>query len=169
MKVAIVNHGAPGSGMTTMAIAIQASLKVNGISCKIHSTDDFFMEDGEYKFNHLHLSRFHNMNLGRFKQSIQNGVECVICDNTNLVRKHVKPYVDYAEENGYIVVEVYYHTDEVSAHIARCPIEIPRGSMKKYVDMADNGYRLNAFRLSVSPENYYTDLVKIPKLIKKLF
>jgi NEDD4-binding protein 2 len=69
----------------------------------IFSTDDFFVRDGEYKFNPAALGHAHCWNQVRAIQSMIAGTELVIIDNTNTQAWEAKVYVQAAINLGYKV------------------------------------------------------------------
>lgn len=93
-------RGVPGSGKSTVARQLAGK---NGI---IHSTDDFFMVDGEYRFNPDKLREHHDANHKAFCESVAAGAKVVICDNTNTQPWQYERYVKSAEEADYMVVFV---------------------------------------------------------------
>lgn len=126
MRVAFIMGGVPGSGKSTAARAIaQSQTDVPGefwtednvtyygvryidgrvdIKAAIHSTDEYFMRDGVYRFNPKLLGKNHNANYKAFRTSLTDGIPIVICDNTNTQRKEWGKYAREAEQQGYIVV-----------------------------------------------------------------
>lgn len=98
-----VMQGIPGSGKSTLAKMIFDSILSSGGACVICSTDNLFMVDGVYKFNPSKLGEYHSINLERSKEYMDQGYS-VIVDNTNIYRKHCKPYVSYAVSKGIPVV-----------------------------------------------------------------
>ncbi|MCA9363772.1 ATP-binding protein [Candidatus Kaiserbacteria bacterium] len=90
-------RGVPGSGKSTIARRLAGE---NGV---IHSTDDYFMVDGEYRFDPEKLREHHDANHKAFCESVIAGFEVVICDNTNTQPWHFKRYVESAEKAGYMV------------------------------------------------------------------
>ena len=87
MKLLVIMTGLPGSGKSTIAKLLQEDLIAKDISCTVHSTDDYFMnEKKEYNFNPSLLSKFHMLNL----QSVQSSdAQVVIVDNTNLIHEYL--------------------------------------------------------------------------------
>lgn len=117
MKSAVIMIGLPGSGKSTRAKQIANTCASNGYSCKIHSTDDYFMINGKYCFNAKKIGYHHRLNQEAFCKSIDAGVDCVIVDNTNIRQRDRDIYATYAESKGY---EVQYEvvgefTDEFVA------------------------------------------------------
>jgi len=101
MKTAYIMRGLPGSGKSTVARQIAE----NRLST-IHSTDNFFMVNGEYQFNPSKLREYHAKNLAAFTKSCEDNTPVVICDNTNTQEWEYEQYIKAAEENGYCVAIV---------------------------------------------------------------
>lgn len=95
----ILMRGVSGSGKSTLArkIAEEHDLSV------IYSTDDFFMVDGEYRFDPKRLGEFHAANVKRTQESMADKCACIIIDNTNTQAWEMKSYVELAAEYGYAV------------------------------------------------------------------
>ena len=94
MKTLIVMRGLPGSGKSTLA----KQLVGEGIIC---STDDFFMVDGEYKFNLANLGLFHKKNLESVIEAMQAEITPIVLDNTNTIAWECKKYIEAAIKYGY--------------------------------------------------------------------
>jgi len=92
--------GLPGSGKSTRAKEIVKNLN-EGIDYAVHSTDSYFMINGVYNFDFKKLGYHHRLNQEAFKKSVEAGIACVICDNTNIRAKDRKDYVLTAQANGY--------------------------------------------------------------------
>lgn len=99
-------RGISGSGKSTLANKLKVEVKESGNHAIVLSTDDYWMEDGEYKFDITRLSEAHKWNLNRAEASISyvNEYDCVIIDNTNIVWKDFKKYVQLAIENDYDIM-----------------------------------------------------------------
>lgn len=95
-KIMYITRGISGSGKSTLAKSLAP--KEN-----IFSTDDFFMIDGEYKFDASQLGKYHKMNQNRVEEALKNGVSPIVVDNTNTQGWEIKPYVMLADKYGYIV------------------------------------------------------------------
>ena len=93
-------RGVPGSGKTTIANQLA------GADGAIHSTDDYFVQDGEYCFDASKLGEAHLQNFVAFCASLEAGVPIVICDNTNVRRSHFIKYIRAAERMEYMVTIV---------------------------------------------------------------
>lgn len=95
MGIVYIMRGIPGSGKTTYA------KELAGTSGKIHSTDNYFVENGHYVFDQRKLGEYHQKNLEAFKESLKAGAPIVVCDNTNIKVCHMQPYIEAAEVYGY--------------------------------------------------------------------
>jgi len=84
----------PGSGKSTLS----KQLGQGGI---ILGTDDFFMINGKYQFNHEMLTDAHLWNQGRTERAMQKGITPIVVDNTNVEAWEMKPYVIMAQKHGY--------------------------------------------------------------------
>jgi energy-coupling factor transporter ATP-binding protein EcfA2 len=99
MKELFLLRGLPGSGKSTLAKSL------DGIHIE---ADQFFMVDGEYKFDGLKLREAHNSCLTRVKSymyifSGNEKSERIIVSNTFTQEWEMKPYFELAEKNGYRV------------------------------------------------------------------
>lgn len=97
MRIVYIMRGVPGSGKSTHA------RELAGTKGAIHSTDTYFVVNGEYRFDPTKLSDNHRRNLEAFRESLRQGVSIVICDNTNVLHEHYEPYIAAAVEFGYLV------------------------------------------------------------------
>lgn len=131
-KKAIVMRGLPGSGKSTRAREIAESIG------KIHSTDDFFMEDGVYRFDPAKLAENHYRNYVAFVESLNAGEPVVICDNTNTEKWEYRSYAEAARRFGYEVeiVKMPHLAPEVLA--ARTthgvPVQVIRNMLARWED-----------------------------------
>ena len=116
-KVVIINRAVPGSGKTTLTNCIVDELKNNNLTISIHSTDEYFMENGQYLFDIEKLETYHQNNLKEFENSLKKGIEVVICDNTNIAPWQTEPYTDLARENGYKIIIFTLDPRELEKHI----------------------------------------------------
>ena len=82
MKTVLINRAVPGSGKTTFAKNIFATVSAAGLSIAVHSTDEYFMRDGRYVFDVSRLGDYHRRNLVVFKESLARGVDVVVKGKT---------------------------------------------------------------------------------------
>jgi len=132
MNVAYVMRGVPGSGKSTLAKRL-----VDGIGV-IHSTDDYFYVDGEYRFDPEKLREHHDRNFSAFCASLSNKVPVVVCDNTNTKRWHFERYAEAAVRAGYLVAFVImpHPSPEVAAQ--RTIHKVPASVIQRMIDEWDD-------------------------------
>ena len=99
MKEIFLLRGLPGSGKSTLEKSL------GGIHIE---ADQFFMIEGEYKFDASKLKEAHNNCLTRVKSymyiySSKDTSERLIVSNTFTQEWEMKPYFELAEKNGYRV------------------------------------------------------------------
>jgi len=118
----IVMRGFPGSGKSTRAKDLLKEFGGGDPNDHILSTDNQWIpetlekrrrgetvstedEVREYKknWNADKLMAAHAENLKLFKYAVDNGVHPLVLDNTNVKPRDFKAYVEYADDNGYIV------------------------------------------------------------------
>jgi DNA polymerase III delta prime subunit len=90
--VLVILQGPPGSGKSTVAKNIKKVLETSGavgMTTEIHSTDQYFMRDFGYFFEHNKLSEYHEQN---FKAACASKARVVIIDNTNLTTTAFNKY-----------------------------------------------------------------------------
>lgn len=96
-KVLVILRGLPGSGKSSLA----AKLKFSG---EVFSTDDFFIENGEYIFDPYKLNEAHVWNKQRTKQALERGVSPIIIDNTNVEAWEMAPYILLGKKYDYEII-----------------------------------------------------------------
>lgn len=134
LKIAVIMRAIPGSGKSTFAKKIKTSAEANGITCSIHSSDEKFMIDGEYKFDPKLLGAHHLANHREFCKSMADGTNVVIGDNTNIKRKDYMTYVESAKAAGYRVVSVTFVPGEVDMHFHRNVHAVPMEVIQRMKD-----------------------------------
>jgi predicted kinase len=102
MKELFLLRGLPGSGKSTLAKSL------DGIHVE---ADQFFMVEGEYRFDASKLKEAHNNCLTRVKSymyinSSKDNSERIIVSNTFTQEWEMKPYFDMATEYGYRVYSI---------------------------------------------------------------
>ena len=101
-KILYLMRGLPGSGKST---------KARALSKNIYSTDDFFIENGIYKFDFEKLEEAHNWNQQRVKESMSKVISPIVIDNTNSKAWELKPYVKMGIEFNYSIFLVEPETE----------------------------------------------------------
>ena len=98
-------RGISGSGKSTMAEVIRQGL---GQDSEMFAADDYFMVDGEYRFDPSSLPKAHAWCLEQVRLALSTGV-CAVAHNTFTQRWEMQPYVELAKEMGVrlSVVSVY--------------------------------------------------------------
>jgi len=77
-KIAIINRGVPGSGKSTFIKALRKVAEAEGLTISVHSTDDKFMVDGEYKWDMYLTRQYHRENLNDFTDSLESDINIVV-------------------------------------------------------------------------------------------
>ncbi|KAI8917820.1 hypothetical protein DFJ77DRAFT_457935 [Powellomyces hirtus] len=96
-KTMFIMRGAPGSGKSSLARTL--SLGVGAVL----STDDYFMQSGEYRFDFTQLGKAHEWNQARAQRAIAEGAAPIVIDNTCTQAWEARPYVIMAQDAGYLV------------------------------------------------------------------
>ncbi len=126
ISVCVIMSGLPGSGKTTVAQYLLEELKLLNITAERFSTDDLFIENGEYKFNNKLLPAKHNENFERFNNS---SAQIRIVDNTNLIRWEYDRYLKAA--NGCICIVLHMKKYDVNILTKRNQHDVPKESLEK--------------------------------------
>lgn len=107
-RVMFIMQGVPGSGKSTVAKMLQASIYASndGRTVSVRSTDDLFMVDGDYKFDQAKLGGYHSKNVWLTERDCQVGVDVIIIDNTNVKPRDAKAYIDLARKYNYTVTVI---------------------------------------------------------------
>ena len=93
----------PGSGKSIFAKRLMSKAQAENKTAIICSADDFFIElgKGQYKFDPSKIADAHKHCFRKFIQAIQNKIDLIIVDNTNLSAWELSPYKAYAEDQDY--------------------------------------------------------------------
>lgn len=102
-KVVILLRHVSGSGSSTLADYLKYTSVDSPVIC---TADDYFMVNGEYKFDAAKLSEAHSQCRFKFGQALLDEKELVILANTSTTTKEIQPYLDMAAVNGYTVFSV---------------------------------------------------------------
>jgi len=175
-KTVIINRGIPASGKSEISKNIVSNLKEVGISAISHSTDDFFMVNGDYCFDVLKLREFHIRNQNDFKLSLKNDIEVVICDNTNIEPWEAKVYYDLAKENSYKIILIDFEARDLESHLKmqnnngyrhNIPMEVlqnMRSSYQNYKPLIEK----SSYPISKQPKREYSEESKRVELYDEL-
>lgn len=93
-KMLYIMRGLSGSGKSSLA-------QEKGRGGKVFSTDDFFMIDGEYRFDPTMLSYAHLWNQAHAIDAMKKGVSPIVIDNVNSQAWEAKEYVEAGLKYGY--------------------------------------------------------------------
>ena len=94
MSSLIIVRGMPGSGKSTLAAKLAALEYYNHFE-----TDQFWMVDGEYKFDMSRIKEAHQWCQDSVREKLTKGYGVVV-SNTFTTQKEMKPYFDMAKEFG---------------------------------------------------------------------
>jgi predicted kinase len=127
-RILYVARGCPGSGKSFL------SKQIAGKNGKVFSSDEFFMDGDEYKFDVSKLHQAHNWNHNRIIEAIQSGVTPIILDNTNCQAWEPKKAVQAALENGYRIEIVEPDTSwkfDIEELMKRNTHNVPRKTLER--------------------------------------
>lgn len=94
MKTVIIMSGIPGSGKSTYT-------KNHYPTAVICSADQYFSQDGEYRFDFRKLGPAHGMCLRNFTQALLSEADStIVVDNTNTTTEEIAPYYSLAKAYG---------------------------------------------------------------------
>ena len=148
-NIAIIHRGVVGSGKSTLGARLLELCEEIDLSCSIHNTDQYFMVDGEYKFDPSKLGSYHMSNLSTFQDCCRQGVNVVVADNTNLRSREYKKYVQSAKEHGYKVIAVVFVPDTVETHLERNTHNVPKETVERFVDTLNQNLDTNGVDMDI--------------------
>jgi NEDD4-binding protein 2 len=137
MKKLIIIRGISGSGKSFLAKSIAEKY-----SCYIIlSTDDFFIKNNEYKFDHNYLGAAHNWNYARCCKAVFDGIENIIIDNTNTQFWEFEKYCKIGLQNNYEIEVVEPDTPwkyDVEELTKRNTHGVPKETIQKMLDRMES-------------------------------
>lgn len=113
MQEFYILRGVQGCGKSTLAKTI-----ANGFNSVICSADDYFYQNGLYKFNPEKLTEAHKVCQEKAKQAIQDNRERIIIDNVNATTAQLLPYLEMAKKAKYLIFSliVEHRHQELNEH-----------------------------------------------------
>lgn len=113
-KIMYLIRGIPGAGKSTLAMHLVER-------CCCHAADDYFMVDEgkgkqSYHFDANKLPQAHRACLETVKRNIRDQQPRIAVHNTFVKRKHMQPYFEIANANGYEVVEITVKSNFKNIH-----------------------------------------------------
>ena len=112
MKQLILLRGLPGSGKSTFANLL------GGIHVE---ADQYFMQDGEYKFDASKLKQAHNWCKLRVEHSMEDGANKITVSNTFTQEWEMDTYFELAEKYGYQTSCLIVENRHGGVNIHGCP------------------------------------------------
>lgn len=100
MKEIYLLRGLPGSGKSTLAKLLTQNVGVH------HETDDYFMVDGEYKFDPTKLSTAHKWCQVRVEHAMEDEKDKIVVSNTFTQEWEMDVYYELAKKYGYRVYSI---------------------------------------------------------------
>lgn len=132
--VMFIMRGLPGSGKSTLAKEVAA--KHNAVIC---SADDYFMENGVYKYDSTKLHMAHSYCQTLASSTLRKG-DNVVIDNTNVRERELNVYFNISKETDAFVVILQPETPwafDVDECFKRNTHGVPRDVIQR---MKDNWY-----------------------------
>lgn len=134
MKILYILRGLPGSGKSTLAYTLTENEFESALIC---STDRFFYQNGEYKFDAKKLGWAHQKNKEACRSGMMAGYHNIVIDNTNIKRADFQPYIDMAKEHGYSVQEIVvgrFDEESIKEYAARNQHGVPIESIRRMAE-----------------------------------
>lgn len=105
MRQVLIARGLPGSGKSTKVRKMAGELAEQGRAVVVCSSDDFYVCPGckEYHWSADRIGFAHGWCRAKFDQALEDGVDVVIVDNTNVTVRECRHYAVMAREHGYDV------------------------------------------------------------------
>ncbi len=113
MKQLFLIRGLSGSGKTTVA---------HSFCAHCISADDYFMEDGEYRFDTARIKKAHNDCQKRTESCMEMGVNVAV-HNTFTCEWEMEPYYKMAKKHGYRVFSIIVENRHAGESVHGVPEE----------------------------------------------
>ena len=140
-QTVIIHVGLSGSGKSTM---INNSINIHNTknqSATVCSADIFFERNGSYSFDYRLLGEAHKWCQKKFQQALDDKVEWIYVDNTNLTKKERAFYLGAATKAKASII-VCAHEVNVDLSERRNIHGVPRETLERMaskVDLKDPG------------------------------
>lgn len=92
-KILYILRHVPGAGSSTLA-----NILAEG---RVFEADQFFLSEGQYKFDPSKLGEAHNNCKIRLHAAMLEGISPLCVSNTTTTEKELQPYLDMASNMGY--------------------------------------------------------------------
>lgn len=145
-KVIIVLRGVSGSGKSSVAEYLAELYRIgsdgkSGDStqrCVVCTADDYFLVNGEYKFDFTKLGQAHAQCLSKFEKALIDKIELVIVANTNTKESEINPYIKLARASGYTVLSLVVE----NRHANKSIHSVPEETLTKQAENLKNSLKL---------------------------
>lgn len=116
-KQVYIIRGISGSGKSTLAKKISNLHSLENKVAKVFETDNYFMENGEYKFDATKLHRNHQKCFNDFLDALNDrNVDVVIVANTFTRKWEYVNYADAAKDSGFEVTMLIANGNYKNVH-----------------------------------------------------
>ena len=115
MTRVVILSGISGSGKTTMATRMCEDVRAAGGKAHMMAADDWFMKNGEYRFDVNELGYAHGYCYSKFMSAVEESPDLVVVHNTNASAWEISPYVLFCTAHG---IEAEVITIECDANVA---------------------------------------------------
>jgi len=127
-KTLLLLRGLPGSGKSTLAKLL------GGVHIE---ADQYFMQDGEYKFDSSKLKLAHNYcqsqtSAWMSSDGEQVNVDRIVVSNTFTQEWEMIPYFDLAKTHGYQVFSIVVENRHGSKNVHDCPQETIEKMLERF-------------------------------------
>ena len=130
VKNLILVRGASGSGKTTFVEEF-----IENVSLSI-ATDDFFVLDGMYTFDHSYLANYHQRCIDSVESEMETpsteGYCNIVVHNTFTMEWEMKAYFDLAEKYGYNVYRFVMENIHKSKNIHDVPEDAVKAQRDRF-------------------------------------
>ena len=118
MKTLILLRHVPGAGSSF----VSKLLSENG-KYPVLATDDYFMVNGEYKFDKTKLHYYHQLCLQDTEKEMIKEIEKIFVTNTFTTEKELKPYIDLSKKYDYNLISLIVENRHGNKNIHVVPEE----------------------------------------------